>query len=268
MCQTGLVLQAPMQATSGLAVDEGLRLVFISYPDFATNTNWIIVSALNAPCQMFQRLQLQVCPGLVFNAITGLGVDWGRRILYATDGMTTVALRYMPVAGGIAITGQNCCMIPTPVADPMIGLAVRPGRETSLGGPCANGGCLPCPMVHSLVNDSNLGNAQFRLDLQGAPSGTMAFDILGAGPCSPPGVLVPPLCGPIFLPIVLGTLGPMPTGGTGGCTGAAVFALPLPVVPVLIGAIISSQCLVLCPSPAGPIGTSLSNCISFELQGN
>lgn len=268
MCQTGLT--GPPQVVSGVAVDEGLRLVFFSYPDFTANVNWIIVAPLAAPCQIMQRIPVQGCTTTTvpFRAITGLCVDWCRRVLYATDGVTTAGFQYAPLAiGGIGITNQTCCALPTPAIDPMVGLAVRPGRETPHGPSCSNGACPNCPMVYALGNDSNLGNGAFHFDLRGAPTGMVAWALIGAGPCTPPGVLVPPLCGPIFTPVLLGTLGPVPTGGAGACTGAAQFPLPLPVAPALCGAVLSSQAVALCISTAG-FGTSLSNCVSFRLQGS
>lgn len=268
MCQTGLSA-APFVPT-GIAVDEGLRLVFISFSDFATNTNFIAVSPLAAPCQIMQRVPVQACPTSTgpFRAITGLGVDWCRRVIYATDGRTTAGMQYAPLAiGGIGIVNQTCCTLPAATPDPLVGLAVWPGRESSLGAACANGACPNCPMVLSLANDPNLGNGAFRLDLQGAPAGALSWLILGAGPCMPPGVLVPPLCGPLFLPVLLGNLGPVPTGGVGGCSGAAQYPLPLPVLPALCGAVISSQSVVLCLTSAS-LGTSMSHCVSFRLQGS
>jgi hypothetical protein len=157
--------------------------------------------------------------------------------------------------------------MPIVAVDPMVGLAVRPGRATSMGNPCANGVCPACPMVHSLGNDPNLGNAFFRLDLDQAPASSLAWCIFGTGPCNAPGVSGPPLCGPIFATPALGSLGPNPTGGLGPCAGSTNFSFPLPPWAGLAGWTISSQCVVLCVS-GGSIGTSISNCLSYTLQGN
>jgi hypothetical protein len=99
----------------------------------------------------------------------------------------------------------------------------------------------------------------------------LAWDVIGIGPCGLLGPIFPPLCGPVHIGHLLGALGPVATGGNSGgsaCAGSAAFRLPLPVLPDLCGAVISSQAIVLCASLTGQIGTSLSNCISFELQGN
>jgi hypothetical protein len=136
-----------------------------------------------------------------------------------------------------------------------------------LGQPCANGSCLTCPMVHRLASDPVLGNASFALDLLGAEPGTLAWALLTVGSCNHPGLPVPGLCGPFLTSsTVLGSIGPIaPTGGT-GCAANAQFPLSLPVIPGLAGLPIASQCLVFCPAASG--GTSLSNCLSWVLEGN
>lgn len=267
VCNTGLAPAAIQRATSGLAVDEGQGFVFMSYSDFANGNNVIAVSMLANPCQVLCRFQVPQCLAN-FGAVTGLAVNWARRTLYATDGANTIAMQYAWNGQCMNILNANCCPMPAPAADPMIGLAVRPGRATSVGNPCANGACLPCPMDHTLGNDPNLGNAFFRLDLDQAPSGSLAWCIIGAAPCSAPGVVAPPLCGPIFATPVLGSLGPNPTGGTGGCTGNTAFSFPLPLAPGLAGWTLSSQCVALCVSTTTGIGTAVSNCLSWTLQGN
>ena len=78
------------QNTSGLAVDECHGLVFISYPDFATGANWVIVSTIANPCVPMQRIQVATCPGVPpLSPITGLAVNGCPGILYATDGINT-----------------------------------------------------------------------------------------------------------------------------------------------------------------------------------
>ncbi|MBM4062641.1 MAG: hypothetical protein FJ265_16320 [Planctomycetes bacterium] len=265
-CNTGLAGGLPQRFTSGLAVDEGLGLVFMAYCDFTTGANSIAVSLLANPCQVLCHLTPPPCP-TAFGPITGLAVNWARRILYATDGNNTMAMGYAPSPiGCVQIVSVNCCNLPV-AADPLVGLAVRPGRASSMGQPCGNGACLPCPMNHRLGNDPNLGNAFFRLDLDQAPTGSLAWCLIGAAPCSVPGVLVPPLCGPVFALPVLGSLGPNPTIGIGQCSGSTSFAFPLPLNPGLAGWTLSSQCVALCVTGAIQ-GTAVSNCLSFVLQGN
>src|SRR5262249_14772172 len=154
-------------ATGGLAVDEVNRLVFYSYSNWTTGATTVHVATMANPCQIVQTLTAPVCPGVAPRGITGLGVDAVRRILYLTDGMTTMAGSYIVLPGPMVVfTAQPCCTIAPPVAgDFYVGLAVRSGRATSVGAPCANGACPACPMVHTLANSPNLGNASFALSL-------------------------------------------------------------------------------------------------------
>lgn len=267
MCNTGLGPLPPQTFTSGLAVDEGAGIVFLSHSDFTTGANTIAVARLASPCQILCSLPLPPCP-TVFGAITGLAVNWARQMLYATDGSRTMEIRYTPSATGcVSFLSANCCNLPV-AQEPMVGLAVRPGRAGSMGQPCHNGGCPPCPMNHRLGNDPNLGNSHFRLDLDQAPAGSLAWCILGAAPCSVPGLIVPPLCGPIFALPVLGTLGPNLVAGIGACSGSTSFLLPLPLDPGLAGWTLSSQCVGICASTTAIWGTAVSNCLSFTLQGS
>ncbi|MCA8974290.1 MAG: hypothetical protein KDC98_06185 [Planctomycetes bacterium] len=268
VCNTGLVNPGVVWMTSGLASDEGHRLVFIAVTDFNTGANQIAVMRLGNPCQQICMLPVQPPPcAVVFRSITGLACDWGRQVLYATDGRSTIAMRYSVASICPTIVTTNCCTPPVVAVDPLVGLAVRPGKATSHGQPCGNGSCPSCPMAHSLANDPNLGNASFALRLDQAPTGSLAWCLIGAQPCTAPGLLVPPLCGPIFTQPLLGTLGPNPTIGLGGCTGSTTFGFPLPPWPALAGWTLSSQCIALCTTTTG-IGTAVSNCLSFTLQGN
>ncbi|MEO6595898.1 MAG: hypothetical protein ABIP94_14190 [Planctomycetota bacterium] len=266
MCNTGLVPAAVQKVTTGLAVDELRGIVFISYPDFATGANRIVVSALAAPCAPLSGFLLPACFA-AFGPVLGLACDWGTQTLYATDGTSTVGMAYAWVAPNI-IPGPVTCCPPIAIADPMIGLAIRPGRATSVGGPCAGAPCPPCPMVHTLANDPSLGNAQFRLALDQAPANSFAWCLIGTGPCAAPGVVVPPFCGPIYTIPYLGALGGNATGGGFAiCDGATTFNLPLPIAPGLAGQVFSSQCIGLCFG-GGAFGWTMSNCLSWQLQGN
>lgn len=267
-CPTGLVPGAIQQCTSGLAVDECNGLVFISYPDFATGANWVIVSNIAMPCMPVQRFLVPNCLPVGLGPITGLAVNGCRGLLYATDGVATVALQYVPAAPAVAIINQFCCPGPATL-DPMIGLAVRPGRATPMPATCANGSCPPCPMTFDLRGDPNLGNATFGFRLGNAPANQLAWAVVGTGPCSAPGLMTPLLCGPIFAVPILGTLGPNFTGGTVGCTGGTVFPMPLPMIPALCGAVLSAQSLVFCGgATTTAVGTAISDCLSFQIQCN
>jgi hypothetical protein len=119
-------------------------------------------------------------------------------------------------------------------------------------------------MVHTLAGNPNLGNGSFALRLIGAPSGSMAVTALQIGTCIAPGTLIPGLCGPVWMfPPLWGSLGPNFPAGL-GCNAATQFPLPLPALPAFAGLPIASQCVALC---AGG-GTSMSNCLSWVLQGN
>jgi hypothetical protein len=197
--------------------------------------------------------------------LTGLAVDWGNQVLYMTDGFQTIGWSYVynPAGPSIAFTPNNCCYS-VAAGDQMVGLAVRTNPAQPFGGPCANGSCPTCPMVHTLVGDPNLGNGLFALRLTGAPAGSVAFAALQIGSCMAPGILVPGLCGPLWMFLLLwGSLGPNFPAGV-GCGAATQFPLPLPAVPAFAGLPIASQCVALC---AGG-GTSMSNCLSWVLQGN
>ena len=253
--------------TTGIAVDELQGIVFTSVANFPGGPSRVLVSQLAAPCIVISQFPVPACVA-AFGPVLGLACDWGNQILYATDGIGTVAMNYAFVAPNVVLLGVNCCPPIAPALDPMIGLAVRPGRATSVGGPCANGSCPACPQIHSLLNDPCLGNAAFSLALDQAPSTSIALLAIGAGPCMVPGPVAPPLCGPLHTIPFLGTLGPVLTGGGfGPCDGSAVFNLPLPVAPGLAGLVFSSQAVTVCLG-GGVLGFGMSNCLSWQLQGN
>lgn len=265
ICNTGLG-GALTSVTTGIAVDEGKGIVFIAYPDMATGINRIVVSLIANPCQPVSQFALPQCFA-AFGLVTGLCCDWGNNTLYATDGTTVVSMNYGWAPPNVLVGPVQCCPLAV-VADTYIGLAVRPGRPTSMGQPCANGACAPCPMVHSIPNDSVLGNAQFRLDLDNVFGNSFAFCLIGAGPCTAPGVGGPPLCGPIYTLPYLGYLGANLVISPAICGGSTSFPLPLPLNPTLAGLTYSSQGLVLCVGPGGGLGFAMSNCLSWTLQGN
>jgi hypothetical protein len=268
VCNTGLAQTAIGNVTTGLAVDELNGLVFISYAQFPGGPTRIVVSQLANPCVPTSQFLAPPCLAGAAAPLLGLACDWGNQILYGTDGLGTIAMNYILAGPNVVLTGFTCCPGPAIGGDPMIGLAVRPGRATPTGQSCANGPCPPCPQIHTLRNDPNLGNAQFTLGLDQAPPLSFAWAMIGTGPCLPVGPVIPPLCGPIYTLPLLGSIGPVVTGGGGGpCDGTASFNLPLPVGAGLAGQVFSSQCLTLCFG-GGVFGTGLSNCLSWELQGN
>lgn len=265
VCNTGLGPTAIGNVTTGLAVDELNGIVFISYPMVPAGPNRIVVSLLAAPCTPVSQFLLPACFA-AFGVVQGLACDWGNQILYATDGSATVGMSYNWLAPNV-LPGPITCCPPVAAADPMVGLAIRPGRASSVGTSCANGSCAPCPQVHSLRNDPCLGNAQFALGLDQAPAGALAVLAIGVGPCLVPGIAAPPLCGPLHTIPLLGTVGPNLTGGFGVCDGTTSFNVPLPVAPGLAGQIFSSQAITICLG-GGVLGFGMSNCLSWQLQGN
>ncbi len=264
VCPTGLAVTAIGNATTGLAVDEANGLVFISYSTFPAGLTRIVVTNIANPCAIVSQFPWPACALVAGQPVLGLACDWGSGFLYGTDGFNTTRVNYLWAAPNVLITGVNCCPAIAVGNDPMIGLAVRPGRATPVGQPCANGTCAPCPQIHTLRNDPSLGNAAFALGLDQVPSGAISILTVGAGPCGP-GVLLPPLCGPLFTFPLLGTIGPNLTGGgMTPCDGSTTFNIPLPVAPGLAGLVYSSQAVTLCFGG----GWALSNCLSWQLQGN
>ena len=178
VCFTGLAATATGQVTTGLAVDEGNGIVFISYATFPAGLTRIMVSTVAAPCAIVTQFPWPNCATVVGQPVLGLACDWGNRFLYGTDGFNTTRVTYGWVAPNVVLAGVNCCP-PVVGNDPMIGLAVRPGRPTSVGQSCANGTCAPCPQIHTLRNDPVLGNAAFTLGVDNAPS--LALAVLAVG---------------------------------------------------------------------------------------
>ncbi|MCU0867154.1 MAG: hypothetical protein MUC36_25515 [Planctomycetes bacterium] len=248
--------------SGGLAADDLAGLVFFTRFDPATGLNQIAFAAAANPCTPIGLLIVPPCGPV--GAFTGLAVDSVAQVLYGTDGQRTVSMSYLvtPI-GTVVLTGVNCCPVLAGL-DPLTGLAMRPGRATATGVACNAGICPPCPMVQSTAGDSVLGNADFALRLNGAPAGSIAWCMIGAGPCAAGGPVVPPLCGPAYTLPLLGILGANLTIGA-GCAASTSFSLPLPANASLGGLVLSSQCFVWCP--VGPGGSSMSPCLSFELQG-
>jgi len=270
-CNTGLPLTAT-NATGGLAVDECNGLVFYSYTNWTTGANVIHVASMANPCLTFQLAVPAGCTTstVPLRGITGLAVDGCRGVLYMTDGIQTIGWNYTVLPGPVVAFGtQSCCLLPMPAGDLMVGLAVRSGRETSTGSVCASGACPLCPMVHTLGNSPNLGNSNFNLRLDQAPTNAFAWCGIGIGPCSAGGPIAVPFCGPLLIGPLAVLLGWNITSAGLPCTGATVFNQPLPMNPTLCGLIASSQCAVICVDPAtGAVGYSMSNCISWEVQSN
>jgi hypothetical protein len=265
VCNTGLAPTAAGNVTTGLAVDELNGIVFLAHPVFPGGPNRIVVTLPGAPCTPVSQFFLPPCFA-AFGAVLGLACDAGNRVLYATDGANTVGMSYAWAAPNVLPGPITCCPMPN-IAEPMIGLAIRPGRATSVGQPCANGTCAPCPQVHVARNDPVLGNPIFTLGLDQAPAGALALLAVGVGPCMVPAPALPPLCGPLHTVPLLGTIGPNLTGGGAVCDGSTSFTIALPLAPVLANQVFSSQCVTICLG-GGVLGFGMSNCLSWQLQSN
>ncbi|HZT54883.1 MAG TPA: hypothetical protein VFA35_01550, partial [Burkholderiaceae bacterium] len=260
----GLISHIP----TGISIDELRGLVFISATDFGSpqGNGRIYVAPLSSPGSWFQFTQVVDCITTASHRITGLAVDAGNSALYWTDGRNTYKTTYTytgtPTPGSVVITPQSCCIGLAVGADPLIDLSIRWGGATSSGLPCANGTCPSCPMLHTLRNAPLLGTTlQLGLDL--APVGVPTWCLINFGSCGT-GSLLPPLCGPVLVPLnaALVAMGINTTTGSSGCTGTTTFFLFLPPIPALAGTPLASQCVSLCP----PTGTTMSNCLSWVLQ--
>jgi hypothetical protein len=260
---TGLVAAGNL-ATTGITVDELRGLVFYSTADFGVGSGSIYVAPIANPGAWFQLTPVQDClpaPTL----ITGLAVDAANAVLYWTSGRGTFAWSYTynPSGPSVAFTPGACCQQSAPFGDPLTDLAIRWGGATSTGGPCANGNCQPCPMVHSLRTAPLLGS-MLQLGLDQAQPGTVTLCGVDVGPCNAAGPVIPPFCGPLMLPLTsaLLVLGPGFPVGPGPCQASATEQLLLPSNPALVGTVLSSQFVSLC----SPGGTAMSNCLSWALQ--
>jgi len=265
-CNTSLTFVSNW-STGGLAVDECNGIVFYSYSNWITNATVLAMASLATPCQFFNQVPLPSSCGMT--GVTGLAVDGCRRVLYVTDGTITMSWNYTVGPGPVPVVtfgNLTCCSL-TGTPGPLVGLAVRTGGATSAGTACSNGSCPSCAMTHSLRGSPNLGNASFGLDVNGASFDTFIWCVVGVGPCAGTGPVIPPLCGPALVGPTLGTLGPFHAPLGSGCSVYAQFNLPLPLNRNLCGMPLSSQCVALCAS-GSPLGTAISNCLSWQLQGN
>jgi len=248
-------------ATSAITIDELRGLVFYSTCDFQFGQGWIYVAPLANPGAWTQVTPVQDC-FTVQTLITGMACDAANSALYWTNGRGTFRWTYTVAGPTVTFAPGTCCIQTAPFPDPLTDLSMQWAPAVPMGAPCANGACQPCPMSHVLRNAPLLGTTlQLGLDL--AQVGMPTWCLVGIGSCSPQGT-VPPLCGPLLVPLGAASLTlPMqfPVGGA-GCTGSTTWLLPLPANPSLAGLPMASQCIGLCP----PTGTAMSNCLSFVLQ--
>ncbi|MEZ6038242.1 MAG: hypothetical protein R3F29_12230 [Planctomycetota bacterium] len=253
-------------ATSAITIDELRGLVFYTTCDFAFGVGQVYVAPLANPGAWFQVSPLFDCMSLP-TMVTGIACDAANSALYWTNGRGTHRWTYTylpPMSGGpsVAFAPGTCCLQLAPMTEPYTDLSIRWAGATSMGGPCANGNCAPCPNVHLLRNAPLLGTT-LQLGLDQCQPATFALCGVDFGPCNIGGAF-PPLCGPLMLPMTAAMmpLGPNIPVGPGPCAASTTWLLPLPSNPAFVGMVLSSQCVSFCI----PSGVSMSNCLTWVLQ--
>lgn len=257
---TGLALAGTI-APSAIAIDELRGLVFYTTCDFAGGGATLHVAQLATPGAIFQSTSISICFGTL---ITGIAVHPGTATLYSTNGRETMAWIYNYNSAGPSVSyAAGVCCTAAPPGDPYIDLSIRWLPAVPLGEPCASGACTPCPMVHVLRNPPLLA-ANLQLGLDFAQPGIPVWCLINFGSCVTGGPVLPPLCGPLYVPLgaLLSALGLQFTAGPGPCSASATIILPLPGNPVFLGTPLASQFVGLCP----PSGTTMSNCLSWVIQ--
>lgn len=231
----------------------------------------VAIAPAAAPCQPTCVARARVCPsGTVLGPLRGVGYDACRELLWITDGQTSAAGRIDPAACTFNIT--RCCPNPSAaVGENYVGLCIEPSTEASVGSPCSSAGCASCaPRLFFGSGDPVLGNTDFTLDGRNLPANTIAATLFNVGACSPTGITIPPICGPIHVALSPTLLGfNQGTGGTVGCTGRTSLNASVHPDPNLCGVVLSSQIIGLCVVPGSPIvGTYTSNCLSWRVSGS
>ncbi len=253
----------------GLAVDDVRRRLFYSTSDFTTfpgmpplNTIW--VSTLGDYCSPFCSFSIPSCGPTSLGQITGLGFDACTSHLWVTDGTTTIGLLLPATGMPCSPTLTHCCSLGLG-AEEFGGLCFKPSRATVFGTPCATGTCATCPTpMHLTFGDPTLGNPDFAVYVDGAPSGSAAYMMLNFGDCTS-GLPVPVFCGALHVPLSSPpiTVGPFPVSGFPGGCGAEGVLLPIPLDLGMCGLPVCSQWLGLC-------GTSswMSNALGWTVSSS
>ncbi|MEM7203763.1 MAG: hypothetical protein AAF628_26100 [Planctomycetota bacterium] len=274
-CQLMLPLGSVL---TGIASDDVRDLLIYSVASIGAPVgpaNRLFIARRGDPCNPVCSVPVPVdCDGDRIGAITGVAYDGCRDVVVVTadqPGAPEPILLYLRVnPSNCQPQLVRCC---TPALNfNLVGLAIKPSRATSVGTNCSNLGCPACPqMRHAVVGDAVLGNQDFRLDLRDAPANSVASLFLGAGACSPPGILVRPFCGPLLVPVVpfLPVVVSAPTGGGAGggaCSGNVRIRAPIPLDPVFCGGVLSTQFVGVCATAV--LGTYVSNCQSWEITSS
>lgn len=248
------------EVLTGIASDDVNALLYYCTALPGAPGGILYVAKQSAPCVPLCKLQVTRCGGNPLGPLMGAAYDACRDTPWVTDGRRSVRIAVNLAA--CSLNEVQCCVNPV---DAYIGLCVMPSTEANVGNPCTRPICPPCPtMRHVLNGDPVLGNPAFSWDLINAPANALTVLVLNVGACSPPGVPVPWLCGPILVP-----LAPPPfispviaTGGIAGCTGGASLPYAFPPNPAFCGLPVATQWIGICPGAAA-FGSFVSNCISL-----
>ena len=220
----------------------------------------VFVAPQTNPCAVVCSFPVTTCGANLMGPLQGLAFDPCTSSVWATDGRLSTQ---RPVSASCAVGPElQCCVNPT--LSGYTGLCLVPATEASAGVNCQDASCATCPtMEHSLFGDPTIGNPSFALALEDAPSGSSAFLFFNIGACTGPGVLSPPLCGPLLVPVAPppGSFGPLPVPGV-GC-GDIVVPVTLPLFPAICGLTFSTQWVGICPTG----GTFSTNCVSWTISG-
>lgn len=245
---------------AGLAFDPVLDLVFVAVStptpiDWATD---VLVARSTDKCNALCKFTLARCGPFYprSGAVTGLGLDPCRRLLYATNGQHTQSLDLVDPLR-CAVRQVGCC--PTNSAWDFKGLDVVPGwSQQPVGTSCVPWQCQPCTMKATLAGgDAVLGNPDFEVRLEQAHAGGRAVLVLAGGSCGS-GQTFPFLCGPLYPTLAPAPYvsGPIPVQGPSPCGASAVHPLPIPVDRSLCGLALCMQWVVACPGGVNALGLS------------
>src|SRR5260221_158702 len=115
-CNTGVPF-TPTRGTSGLAVDEGLQLVFIAAADWVSGASQLRISTMASPCTPFQVLPIGGCAGPGFTIAGVCGPFFVTAATLGTLGPVTAT-------GGIGCAANAQFLLPIPLAPALAGLPI------------------------------------------------------------------------------------------------------------------------------------------------
>jgi len=260
-CPLGQVVPTGWVA-AGLAISDPGNYIFIAAANPAIpGSATVFVTTITNPCSPICRIPASRCGSVAMGVPTGAGFDPCRDMLYVTDGSHTTEIRVNVPA--CQSTFVRCCRNANPNNDPYIGLCLLPTKSTSTGRGCTRAPCTLCNPTHTVTTVPFPGNPAFNLSLASAPTGSIGYLLMGAGPCQAVGI--PFSCDALRTVPLWGAFGPVPMGGGGGCTGAGTVPIGIPNNYGLCGLQVATQWYVLCP---GTTGNGLSNCVTWTISGS